>query len=337
MPMDHAHKGGIAMKRLLLAAAAALLLLTYTHRREAATPVTLPEPLPAGDAVPAPPREPAAMTVGGREVPVWLYEYWLGQACQQAVDLYAASGQTPDWDSPDGLRAQVRRQAMADAALCAMVEDWAVTRHCDLTDENRASLDRLWQQRCAASGGEAAYLASLGLTADQARRLGEIGQRYRNLHAQAADPASPYAPTPEQLSDFARSHQYLSVDRIYVSGEDAAQRISGLFSRLNDAPDPAALFPALAREGEDHSGPRTFRVGDGTLSPALEAAAQELDPGSHSGILFDGEGYAILRRTAPSLPLLTARWLDDRLLSAAAAADTLALPALEAVPIPVLP
>lgn len=302
----------------------------------------IPSP-PEEDTPPEPePAPAAALTVGGREVPVWAYRYWLDLACQQAESLYETAGETPDWtaDGPDSLCAQVREQAMADAALCAVVDDWAEDWNCGLTEEDRTQLDRLWQERAAAHGGEDAYLRSLSdrdLTADQARQLAETGQRYQKLHTAALDPQNPHAPDPETLSAFAEESGICTVDVIQTSGEDARHRIEALFSRLNAAPDPQAAFSALAGEGDDHAGPRTCRPDDGVLSPALQNAAQDLKPGQHSGILESGEGYAILLRLPTDLKTLVPQWLDAQLLSAVQAAQITPLPALSEVPIPAGP
>ncbi len=323
------------MKRIF--ALLAVMLLTSC----AALPTAGQEPVPAASPQPLPEKEetePAAMTVGGQEVPLWAYRYWLSQACTQAAALYEKGGQAPDWNGP--LRQQVRDQAMADAALCAVVDDWAAARGCDLTEADQGELDLLWADRAAAHGGEEAYLRSLadaGLTGAQARALAETGQRYRKLHDQAMDSASPYAPTPEQLADFAQQEQLLWVNCITVTGQDAQARIANIFSQLNTAQNPSAAFSALAQKGEDHAGIRVVRPGEGVLSPALEQAAAELKPGQHSGILSTDGGYAILLRTEPNLSELTSLWLDSRLLAASAAAPTAVLPALSTVPIPVQP
>ena len=80
--------------------------------------------------------------------------------------------------------------------------------------------------------------------------------------------------------------------------EKAAEygRAAEAFARLNTAEDQRAEFAALAAEGDDPAGPRTFTPGDGTLDGALEAAAQALEEGQCSGILETGEGFSILLR-----------------------------------------
>lgn len=317
------------MKRMLTL----LLILALTG-------CTAAPPAPETDTPPDPEPAPvAAFTVEDQAVPVWAYRYWLDLACQQATSLYEAAGEVPDWtaDGPDSLSAQVREQAMADAALYAIVDDWAADWGCDLTAEDQIQLDQLWQERAAAHGGEEAYLRSLadrGLTADQARQLAQTGQRYQKLHAAALDPQNPHAPTPEALSAFGEESGICTVDRIQTTGEDARHRIEVLFSRLNAAPDPQAAFGGLAQEGDDHTGPRTCRPGDETLPPALQDAARDLKPGQHSGILESGEGYAILLRLPTDLTALVPQWLDAQLLSAVQAAQITPLPAMAEVPIP---
>lgn len=315
------------MKRLLvLVALAGLVFAGFHFQKSEPVPAAATQAIP--QETPSPEEEPV-LTANGRPVPCWLYDYWFNQACANVQAQYQEADKTPDWTAtgPGSLRQGVLDQALSDAVLCALVEDWALTRGCALTPEDHASLELLWQQRTQAHGGEEAYLKSLGLTRSQAWHLGELGQYYRKLHQQAADPSSPYAPTPEQLSDLAEADQYLGINRISVTGEDAPARIAALFSRLNQAPDPAALFPTLAAEGEDHLGPRTVRIGDGQLSPQLEEAALALEVGHHSGILSDGTGCAILLRTTPSLPLLTAQWMDRQLTEAVLQADVRLLPA----------
>ena len=319
------------MKRMLTL----LLILVLTG-------CTAAPPAPETDTPPAPPPTPAAFTVGDREVPVWAYRYWLDLACQQVEQLYETAGETPDWTAagPDSLSAQVREQAMADAALCAVVDTWAEDWACGLTEADQAQLDQLWQERAAAHGGEEAYLRSLqdrGLTGEQARQLAETGQRYQKLHTAALDPQNPHAPDPEALSAFAEEQGICTVDRIQTTGEAARHRIEVLFSRLNAASDPQTAFSTLAQEGDDHTGPRTCRLDDSTLPPSLQDAAWDLKPGQHSGILTSGEDYAILLRLPTDLTALVPQWLDAQLLVAVQAAQITPLPALSQVPIPAKP
>ena len=318
------------MKRLLMLLLLAALLW---WGRESLFPASVPtqSPVSAEEQTPD-----TLFTANGQAVPRWLYGYWLRQACENAQSQYDRAGQAPDWAAtgPGSLAQKVRDQALADTLFCVQLQQEALARGCPLTAQDQAALDLLWQQRVQAHGGESAYLDSLHLTADQARQLGELGQLYRKLHAQAADPASPYAPTPNQLAELEKQGKYLGIDRIYVPAEQGTATAAALFAQLNQADDPAALFPTLAARGADHQGPRTIQIGDGQLSPQLEEAALSLAPGRHSGILTDGDGWAILLRTPVSLPLLTARWLDGQLIAAAQTASLRFSPGWDDLPLP---
>lgn len=239
------------------------------------------------------------LTVDGREVPVWRYLYWLAFTCDQVRARYEDAGLTLDWNIPVAggtLGDYAKDQALADTALYATVENWAETYGCVLTDEDRASLSVRWEEQAEAHGGEEAYLSELAdLSLDRARWevLEGVGLLYGKLFQLYQEADSP-------LSALGETQNCLTVDRILVSfGEDreaARQRAAELFSRLNGAEDQAAAFSALAAEGDDCAGPRTFFPGDGTLDPALEDAAATLEEDQCSGILESEEGFSILRR-----------------------------------------
>lgn len=260
------------------------------------------------------------LTVDGREVPAWRYLYWLAFTCDQIRGKYKDSGLTLDWEAPvpgGTLADYAKDQALADTALYATVENWAERYGCALSETERAALGKIWEEQSTACGGEEAYLtelADLGLDRLRAEELAEVGMLYAKLYEFCLTEGS-------ELSGLLGSVDSLTVDRILISaGEDreaARERAAEVFSRLNGAEDPAAVFPALAAEGDDAAGPRTFQPGDGTLPLALEEAAKALEEGQYSGILESEEGFSILRRLAPQGEALAGEAFD-RLLQEAA-------------------
>ena len=282
------------------------LLLLLTGCAAAPTP---PPELP-------PPDEEPALTVNGREVPLWLYRYWMNRACEQA-------------EAAD--QEHARRQAIADTALCAVVDAWAQDWGVALTAEDHSQLEILWQHRAETHGGEDAYLeflAQQGLTGEQARRLAETGQRYHRLHSAALDPDRPASPSDGELAAFAQTADVLCAAQLRTAGDDARHRIEQLFSRLNAAPEPQAAFFQLAEQEAAALPPQTFLAGDGTLPPALENAVECLQPGQHSGILKASDGFTILLRLPPEREALIPLWLDSQLLNAAKSAEIQMFPAL---------
>ncbi len=267
------------------------------------------------------------LTVDGREVPGWRYLYWLTCTCDDIREQYGAEDGEPDWDmalSGGTLADYARDQALADTALYATVENWAEEYGCTVTKEDRAALTAAWTEKMADWGGEAAYLehlADLGLTKERAWELSEVGYLYGHLYQLSRTADSPLAPTEAEVETYAKTQSALTVDRILVAaGEDreaARQRAAAIFSQLNGAADQAASFAALAAEGDDTAGPRTFRPGDGTLDGTLEAAALTLEEGQCSGILESDEGFSILRRLPADRDALLADCFDARLQAAA--------------------
>jgi len=241
------------------------------------------------------------LTVDGREVPAWRYLYWLAFTCDQVREKYADANLTLDWNTPvtgGTLADYAKDQALADTALYATVENWAEKYGCVLSERERSELAETWEERCAAHGGEEDYLeelADLGLDRPRAEELTEVGMLYAKLCRLCLTEGS-------ELADLLGTAERVTVDRVLISaGEDreaAREKAAEVFSRLNGAEDPDAVFPALAAEGDDTAGPRTFFPGDGTLSQALEEAAEALEEGQYSGILESEEGFSILRRLA---------------------------------------
>lgn len=296
--------------------AALLLLLTGCSVPEAVET--------AGQAELREPEETAALRVDGEDAPVWLCRYWLRRAEAQIEAEYQAAGSAPDWEAEGGsLRRCAERQAMADTALCLVVDAWAADWNCGLTVDDQTALDQLWAERAADYGGEEGYRAHLkeqGLSPEEARMLAETGQRYDKLH-QSAQSGS-HGPTQEELTEFSRQSGLLRVDRILIpkTGDSEAARTKAetLFASLNE--QGADAFAALRDQGADPTGPRLLRADSGDFDPELVEAAACLAEGQYSGILEGQEGYSILLRLPVERDDLVSAWLDERLLSAAAQA-----------------
>lgn len=260
------------------------------------------------------------LTVDGREIPAWRYLYRLAFTCDQIREKYKDSGLTLDWESPvtgGTLADYAKDQALANTALYATVENWAVRYGCVLSEAERAALTKTWEEQSAIHGGEEMYLkelADLGLDRLRSEELSEVGMLYAKLYQLCLTEGS-------ELSGLLDQVDSLTVNRILISaGEDreaAREKAAEVFSRLNGAEDPEAAFPALAAEGDDGAGPRTLLPGDGTLPKALEEAAKALEEGQYSGIVESEEGFSILQRLATEGEALAGEAFD-RLLQAAA-------------------
>lgn len=277
------------MKRIFPLLCAALLLTACAAREKEA-------PAPAAD---LPADDEVLLIINGREVPAWRYLCWLERACAAAAkeaDFSDFSGQTGE---------TVKARALFDTALYAAVEDMADRYGVTLTVEEAAAADTsAWSSLPAEHGAELAAVAAL----------------YAKLCALATAPDSALSPDADTLTAFAQENNCITLDRILIpAGEGAADAAAALYARLNGGGQ--AAFDAAKPESADAAGPRTFRMGDGTMSLALESAAAVLEPGQLSGILETGEGYSILLRLPTDLTDVVIPWLDDQLKTATETAD----------------
>lgn len=272
------------------------------------------------------------LTVDGREVPAWRYLYWLAFTCDQIREKYKDSGLTPDWETPVSggtLADYAKDQALANTALYATVETFAERYGCMLSERERAALAETWAEQSEAHGGEEAYikeLADLGLDRLRAEELTEVGMLYAKLYDLCLTEGS-------ELSELLGTADSLTVDRILINaGEDreaAREKAAEVFSRLNSAEDPAAVFSTLAAEGDDKEGPRTLLPGDSVLPQVLEEAAKALEEGQYTGILESEEGFSILRRLAPESGVQAGEAFDRLLQDAAEGALVQTAPAYD--------
>ena len=103
------------------------------------------------------PEETVLVTVGGREVAAWQYLYWLAFTCDQLQARYDGAGLELDWAAPlEGgtLADYAKDQALADAALYAVVENWAEQYGAVLGEADSGALAEAWTEKTASYGGE---------------------------------------------------------------------------------------------------------------------------------------------------------------------------------------
>lgn len=277
------------MKRLIPLICAAAVLLAGCGAKKTA-------PDAAAD---LPEDEEILLTINSREVPAWRYLCWLERACSAAAAQYEAAGQEADFSGEAG--EALKAQALFDTALYAAVEDMAAEHAVTLTAEEAAALDpSAWSS----------------LPAQRQAELTAVGGLYAKLCALVAEEGSALAPGEETLAAFAQEQNCITLDRILIpAGEGAGDKAAALYARLNGGGQ--AAFEAAKAESADTAGTRTFFMGDGTVSPALESAAAVLESGQISGILETTEGYSILLRLPTNLTDIAVPWLDAQLQSAA--------------------
>ncbi len=271
--------------------------------------------------------EETLLYIGGAEVPAWRYLYWLAYTCDRVAQRYEEAGVALDWQAPlsgGTLADYAKDQALADTALYAVVEAWAVCYDCTGSEEQLADAAARLEEKMAAEDYRA-EMTAMGLDQPRAMELAAVGVEYAALWALAEQDGSPLAPDAQALAAFAAGDGTLTVSRILVSAgadRDAArEQAAGIFSKLNGAENQAEVFAQLVKSGDDPVEKRTICPGDGQLAPELEDAAQALEEGQCSGILESEEGFSILRRLPPDTAAAKEAWFDNALQEAASGAQ----------------
>ncbi|MCQ2447925.1 MAG: hypothetical protein MJ073_03330 [Oscillibacter sp.] len=247
------------------------------------------------------------LCVDGQEQPAWRYLYWLARDCIQLQEQYNSANLTLDWDAPlesgGTLAKYAKEQALADAALFAVVEEWAQIYHC--VPEAEENITTQW--------------SDMFLTQEQARELEEIGRAYGKLYDLYRTPGSLLAPVEGELEHFAREQGVVEIDRILIAdkGDRAAakQKAEELFARFNNAENQAEMFLELAASGDDTIGPRSLKNAE--WEQCLMDAARTMEAGQYSGILESQEGFSILRCLPNDTVNLEGEYFDFLLQSAA--------------------
>jgi len=278
------------------------------------------------------------VSVDGTVLPAWRVLYWLTLACDRIQEEHQAAGTVPDWNAPAGgnsvggtadsstatLSDHAKEQALSDALLYTETESLAEQYGVTLDDTDQAALEGQWAERCAAHGGETAYLQLLsrfGLDRARSMELYRTGRLYGKLCQLCREGGGPQ-PSDEEYASLERNSGEIRFDRILAAGGDsggARTKAAAYFVRLNGAADQASLFAELASQGDDPAGPRT--LSEGTLDGKLEAALRALEIGQLSGIVESAEGFSILRRLPPERGPLLDAWLDRTLEEAVSAAQ----------------
>ena len=281
------------------------------------------------------------LTAEGRKIPAWRYCYWLAYDCDYLTDVCDAEGQALEWSGERNgvpLTQYVKNQARDTTVLYAVIENWAEQYGCGITDEDQTAMEAEWKSLCARYGGEERCLGELawmGLDREAAGAFTADYYRYGKLLELAVTPGSELYPA-EELSAFAESGDYRTVDTIFIStagvpkDDEAAlaekrERAELALSKLESSAAPAEYFSTLAgmysdAGREDCPEGVTFSPGDGRVSGAVERASAELGENQWSGVVEVPGGLAILLRRPLDETAVAADWFDSRLQQAAVSA-----------------
>ena len=283
------------------------------------------------------------LTVNGREVSAELYLYWLQYACSVAESTGAVDEEgNLDWDYvyADGVTAEeyIVGEALSQAKLYMMIEEWAQTYGVELTDEEEQSVEEEIAYYAEQLGGEEAYadyLDQIGISAEANRRMTADFYLYSNLLDLTKEPGSPLYIDDDELYQYEGiTPETTLVDHIlFFTSEDEEDNqirydaLEQVRQSLLEAEGAFRydLFNAIADAYSEDTGrsyyPNGYLVAEGAnfVQPFLQAALA-LEEGEVSGIVESEYGYHLLLRK-PIRDYVADAYLGDFLMAASDQAE----------------
>ena len=279
------------------------------------------------------------LTVNGREVSAELYLYWLQYACSVAESTGAVDEEgNLDWDYvyADGVTAEeyIVGEALSQAKLYMMIEEWAQTYGVELTDAEEQSVEEEIAYYAEQLGGEEAYadyLDQIGISAEANRRMTADFYLYSNLLELTKDADSSLYIDDEELYQYdGITADTILVDHIlFLTSDDAEDNqlrydtMEEVRQSLLEAEEPLRtdMFNYIADNYSEDTGrayyPNGYLVTEDAnfVEPFLQAALA-LQEGEVSEIVTSEYGYHLLLRK-PIRDYVADAYLGDLLMVAA--------------------
>lgn len=266
--------------------------------------------------------DPAVVIIDGTEVPWSEYFYWLSYCVYSIVET---NGSISSWDSYVGdvpLVEYILNDATQSVRFQRAVEKLAGSLDVTLSDEDRATLQSIWDSEVLEYGGGSEeafleYLAASELNKDLYYYINEVSLLFSKcittLYGENGANISD-----EYILEYANANSYRRVKHILISNTDTSGNVYPLtelnarlglaeqvLGYLDQADDPIAMFDDLVGQyGEDEGMllyPGGYCYPAGSMYPEFEAAVEALGDNEYSRVVESSLGWHIILRL-PVLP-----------------------------------
>lgn len=284
-------------------------------------------------------------TVNGNKVTAMDYMFWMAKSADEIASYYTAMGAAQgeiDWSQPMGgsepMGDYVKTQAKNMAVLYNVVEAKAKETGYAFSKEDKAEYEKTLEQSKAELGSEEAYtnwLKSMCVNDKAFLKLSTVGVLYSHMTDGMCREGGEYAPTAEELTQYATDKDLLCAKHILLSTKDTATgadltdaqkaekktKAEALLKELQAITDAAQLeakFDELMKANSEDPGLSTNADGyiftTGEMVEAFETATKALEPGKLSGLVESDYGYHIILRLNPAnSKAMQERWANEKM------------------------
>lgn len=285
------------------------------------------------------------LKVNGNDVTAMDYMFWMAKSADEVASYYTAMGAAQgeiDWSDTMGgtepMGDYVKTQAKNMAILYSVVAAKAKEKGYSFSKEDETEYEKTLEQSKTELGGDEAYtnwLKSMCVNDKAFLKLSTVGVLYSHMTEAMCREGGEYAPTAEELKQYATDNSLLSAKHILLSTKDtstgteltdeqkAAKKAKGeeLVKQLQAITDPAQLetkFNELMQANSEDPGlasnPDGYIFTNGEMVEAFETATKALEPGKMSGLVQSDYGYHIILRLDPATSTaMQTRWANEKM------------------------
>lgn len=304
-------------------------------------------------------------TVDGRNVTASDYFFWLAKGIDQYAPYFSAMGGEVNWDQDMGGQTMgdaMKEQAKSTAMLYNIVLAKAQAGGYNFTSEDKKAYEEDLAKAKEQVGGDEAYeksLKSMCVNDDDFLEMSTVGVVYDHMMEGMCREGGEYAPTAEELTQYAADNDLLCAKHILLMTKDPATnadlteeqkaekkaKAEDLLGQLQAIKDPAELeakFDELMKANSEDTGlevkPDGYVFTAGDMVEEFEKGTRALKPGQISGVVESSFGYHIILRLDPAKSValqdewangkmneLQSQWMEEAEVVTTEAYDTLSV------------
>lgn len=281
-------------------------------------------------------------TVNGEDVKASDYFFWMAQNIDTVEQYYTSMQTEVDWAATMGddgmtmdeyVKSESQNMAVMYSVVEAKAKEGGYTFSSDDEAEYKEQLDAAKEQL----GGEEAYQTYLKrqcLTEEGMQRLSSIGVLYSHMEEGMFREGGEYAPTREELSQYAADNGYMYAKHILLMTKDMqtnedlpdadkeakkakAEELAAQLAAITDPAELATTFDKLMNENSEDTGlksnPDGYTFQSGQMVEPFENAVKGQQPGQVSGVVESDYGYHIILTLDPAdSPSILSGWQGQK-------------------------